>query len=130
MGPLRGADTDHTRPRTHPTRPQETPDHRIRPHGTPIHGGAPRAGFGSRVVAPRHGCRPHEAPNSPHPTTRGHALGGGDPIYAGSVRIRPEQLPPCPTCGDPLSFEILDDERFLVAWSCLGCGLIRTTEPV
>jgi len=27
-------------------------------------------------------------------------------------------------------FEILDDERFLVAWSCLTCGLIRTTEPV
>ena len=36
----------------------------------------------------------------------------------------------CPTCGDELNFEILDDERFLVAWSCLNCGLIRTTEPV
>jgi len=36
----------------------------------------------------------------------------------------------CPTCGDPLRFEILDDERFLVAWSCVNCGLIRTTEPV
>lgn len=36
----------------------------------------------------------------------------------------------CPTCGDLLRFEILDDERFLVAWSCLNCGLIRTTEPV
>jgi len=36
----------------------------------------------------------------------------------------------CPTCGDLLSFEILDDERFLVAWSCVNCGLIRTTEPV
>ena len=28
------------------------------------------------------------------------------------------------------SFEILDDEKFLVAWSCLNCGLIRTTEPM
>ncbi|GAB2693693.1 hypothetical protein GCM10027071_03810 [Microbacterium marinum] len=35
----------------------------------------------------------------------------------------------CPTCGDPLRFEILDDERFLVVWSCLTCGLVRTTEP-
>ncbi|MBN9191006.1 hypothetical protein [Microbacterium sp.] len=35
----------------------------------------------------------------------------------------------CPTCGDPLKPEILDDERFLVAWSCLNCGLVRTTEP-
>lgn len=35
----------------------------------------------------------------------------------------------CPTCGDRLRFEILDDERFLVAWSCITCGLIRTTEP-
>jgi len=35
----------------------------------------------------------------------------------------------CPTCGDRLSFEILDDERFLVAWSCLNCGLVRATEP-
>lgn len=35
----------------------------------------------------------------------------------------------CPTCGDPLTFEILDDERFLVAWSCVNCGLIRATEP-
>ena len=35
----------------------------------------------------------------------------------------------CPTCGDVLNFEILDDERFLVAWSCVMCGLIRTTEP-
>lgn len=36
----------------------------------------------------------------------------------------------CPTCGDALRYEILDDERFLVAWSCLLCGIIRTTEPV
>lgn len=35
----------------------------------------------------------------------------------------------CPTCGGTLTFEILDDERFLVAWSCVECGLIRTTEP-
>ncbi len=35
----------------------------------------------------------------------------------------------CPTCGDTLTFEILDDDRFLVAWSCLACGLIRVTEP-
>ncbi|MCK6079641.1 hypothetical protein KZX37_03280 [Microbacterium sp. EYE_5] len=35
----------------------------------------------------------------------------------------------CPTCGDPLRFEILDDERFVVAWSCLSCGAVRTTEP-
>ncbi|MEH3090246.1 MAG: hypothetical protein PGN24_11865 [Microbacterium arborescens] len=35
----------------------------------------------------------------------------------------------CPTCGDPLRFEILDDEAFLVAWSCLSCGLVRVTEP-
>jgi rubredoxin len=35
----------------------------------------------------------------------------------------------CPTCGDPMMFEILDDERFLVAWSCVTCGLVRTTEP-
>jgi len=35
----------------------------------------------------------------------------------------------CPTCGDPLRFEILDDEAFLVAWSCLNCGLVRVTEP-
>ena len=35
----------------------------------------------------------------------------------------------CPTCGGPLSFEILDDERFLVVWSCVECGLIRATEP-
>lgn len=36
----------------------------------------------------------------------------------------------CPTCGDILTFEILDDDKFLVAWSCLNCGLIRTTEPI
>lgn len=41
----------------------------------------------------------------------------------------PERMPRCPTCGDPLRFEILDDERFLVAWSCVTCGLVRTTEP-
>ncbi|MDZ8202048.1 AAA family ATPase [Microbacterium sp. SSW1-59] len=35
----------------------------------------------------------------------------------------------CPMCGDRLSFEILDDEKFLVAWSCVICGLVRTTEP-
>ena len=35
----------------------------------------------------------------------------------------------CPMCGDPLVFEILDDERFLVVWSCVNCGVIRTTEP-
>ncbi len=28
-----------------------------------------------------------------------------------------------------MSFEVLDDEKFIVAWSCLNCGLIRTTEP-
>jgi hypothetical protein len=26
--------------------------------------------------------------------------------------------------------EIIDDERFLVAWSCMDCGLVRTTAPV
>ncbi|MEV8370049.1 hypothetical protein [Microbacterium sp. NPDC064584] len=36
----------------------------------------------------------------------------------------------CPTCGNELNFEIFHDERFLVAWSCLNRGLIRTTEPV
>ncbi|WP_164479565.1 hypothetical protein [Microbacterium sp. Y-01] len=35
----------------------------------------------------------------------------------------------CPTCGDMLVFDVLDDEKFLVAWSCLSCGVIRTTEP-
>jgi rubredoxin len=35
----------------------------------------------------------------------------------------------CPTCGDPLTFEILDDERFLVAWSCVNCGLIARPSP-
>lgn len=35
----------------------------------------------------------------------------------------------CPTCGEALTFEILDDERFLVVWSCVECGLIRATEP-
>ncbi|WP_191089247.1 hypothetical protein [Microbacterium radiodurans] len=35
----------------------------------------------------------------------------------------------CPTCGDALRFEILDDESFLVAWSCLTCGLVRMSEP-
>ncbi len=35
----------------------------------------------------------------------------------------------CPTCGDGLRFEILDDEAFIVAWSCVTCGLIRVTEP-
>ncbi|MFJ4253689.1 hypothetical protein [Microbacterium sp. NPDC090003] len=35
----------------------------------------------------------------------------------------------CPTCGGALTFEILDDERFLVVWSCVECGLIRATEP-
>lgn len=35
----------------------------------------------------------------------------------------------CPTCGDPLRFEILDDESFTVAWSCLNCGLVRVTAP-
>lgn len=45
--------------------------------------------------------------------------------------MRDSQATPlaCPTCGDKLAFEILDDEKFLVAWSCLTCGLIRTTEP-
>lgn len=41
----------------------------------------------------------------------------------------PAQVWACPTCGDPLRFEILDDEAFIVAWSYLGCGLIRITEP-
>jgi hypothetical protein len=36
----------------------------------------------------------------------------------------------CPTGGDALRFEILDDERFLVAWSCLSCGFLRISEPV
>lgn len=35
----------------------------------------------------------------------------------------------CPTCGDVLMFEIIDDGRFLVGWSCVNCGLIRATEP-
>lgn len=42
---------------------------------------------------------------------------------------RTGDLPACPTCGDRLVFEILDDERFLVVWSCVNCGLVRTTEP-
>jgi len=46
------------------------------------------------------------------------------------MHARPADHLMCPTCGDPLSFEILDDDRFLVAWSCLTCGLVRTTEPV
>lgn len=45
------------------------------------------------------------------------------------MTARPDPLL-CPTCSDPLKAEILDDERFLVAWSCLNCGLVRTTEPV
>lgn len=45
--------------------------------------------------------------------------------------MKPPRVEPwvCPTCGDQLKFEILDDEKFLVAWSCVNCGLIRTTEP-
>jgi len=45
--------------------------------------------------------------------------------------MRDSQADPmaCPTCGDKLAFDILDDEKFLVAWSCLTCGVIRTTEP-
>jgi ribosomal protein L37AE/L43A len=39
------------------------------------------------------------------------------------------ELPPCPVCGEPLRPEILDDERFLVIWSCLGCGLVRANDP-
>lgn len=35
----------------------------------------------------------------------------------------------CPTCGDALTFKILDDERFLVAWSCINRDLVRATEP-
>jgi len=46
------------------------------------------------------------------------------------MRVSAENTRPCPTCGDPLIFEILDDERSLVAWSCVNCGLIRTTEPI
>ncbi|MEV8359601.1 hypothetical protein [Microbacterium sp. NPDC076895] len=42
---------------------------------------------------------------------------------------RESQAWECPTCGDRLRYEILDDERFLVAWSCVRCGLVRTTEP-
>ena len=42
---------------------------------------------------------------------------------------RPADPMACPTCGDGLSFDILDDEKFLVVWSCVNCGLIRTTEP-
>jgi uncharacterized Zn finger protein len=41
----------------------------------------------------------------------------------------PDGMPRCPTCREPLRFEVLDDEKFLVAWSCLNCGLVRTTEP-
>ncbi len=46
--------------------------------------------------------------------------------------MRNEPLDPrvCPTCGDALAPEILDDERFLVVWSCLNCGVVRTTEPM
>ncbi len=36
---------------------------------------------------------------------------------------------PCPACGGPLRFEVLDDDRFLVAWTCLDCGHASTTEP-
>ncbi len=50
-------------------------------------------------------------------------------FYAGSVRRETPDPRACPTCGDPLKPEILDDERFLVAWSCLNCGVVRTTEP-
>jgi uncharacterized Zn finger protein len=46
------------------------------------------------------------------------------------VTDRPADAMVCPTCGDPLRFEILDDERFLVVWSCVNCGLVRTTEPM
>ncbi|MFE5411120.1 hypothetical protein [Microbacterium sp. NPDC056569] len=42
---------------------------------------------------------------------------------------RPADPMACPTCGDRLSFEILDKEKFLVDWSCVNCGLIRTTGP-
>ncbi|GLJ65826.1 hypothetical protein GCM10017578_27160 [Microbacterium laevaniformans] len=45
------------------------------------------------------------------------------------MRMLPDAGPRCPLCGDRLGFEILDDERFLVAWSCVICGAIRTTEP-
>ncbi|WP_279071673.1 hypothetical protein [Microbacterium lacticum] len=45
------------------------------------------------------------------------------------MSARPADRLTCPTCGEPLVFEILDDEKFLVAWSCVTCGLIRTTEP-
>ena len=45
------------------------------------------------------------------------------------MHVRPPDHLACPTCGDRLSFEILDDEKFLVAWSCVNCGPIRTTEP-
>ncbi len=51
------------------------------------------------------------------------------PKLAG-MRVNDADPRSCPTCGDALNFEILDDERFLVAWSCVNCGLIRTTEPV
>ena len=45
------------------------------------------------------------------------------------MSARPADRLTCPTCGEPLVFEILDDEIVLVAWSCVTCGLIRTTEP-
>lgn len=51
-------------------------------------------------------------------------------LYADTVKPGAAEAWICPTCGDPLKFEILDDERFLVAWSCVTCGLIRTTEPI
>ncbi|WP_167626545.1 hypothetical protein [Microbacterium hominis] len=45
------------------------------------------------------------------------------------MRIPVGDGPACPLCGDRLGFEVLDDERFLVAWSCLTCGPVLTTEP-
>ena len=68
------------------------------------------------------------APRACRGTTIGadaHRPGDTGPMTSGA-----RQLPPCPLCGDELRFEVLDDEKFLVAWSCLACGLIRTTEPV
>lgn len=51
------------------------------------------------------------------------------PRQAGDMSDRRTDPATCPTCGERMRFEILDDERFLVAWSCVTCGLIRTTEP-
>ena len=64
------------------------------------------------------------------PLTEGLQAPFAQRLYAEAVKVRVTEPWVCPTCGDHLKFEILDDERFLVAWSCVNCGLIRTTEPI